>query len=55
MPQIQMTRTAKTALYGLRIYLIVLLTLIGIKFARTFWAAGKTAPASAPASSAPLQ
>ena len=52
MPQIQMTRTAKTALYGLRIYLIVLLTLIGIKFGRTFLAVGKTPPPATPTSSA---
>jgi hypothetical protein len=50
MPQIQMTRTAKIALYGLRIYLLVLLTLIGIKFVRTFMSAPPpAAPAASPA------
>ena len=39
MPRVQMTRTVKTALYGLRIYLLVLLVLIGIKFYRVFWGA----------------
>ena len=36
MPRIQMTRTAKVVLYGLRIYLIVLLGLILLKFVTTF-------------------
>ena len=52
MPQIQMTRTAKIALYVLRIYLIVLLTLIGIKFVRTFLATNK-APPSPPSATSP--
>ena len=39
MPRVQMTRTVKTALYGLRIYLLVLLVLIAIKFYRVFWGA----------------
>ena len=38
MPRIQMTRSVKVALYGLRIYLIVLLSLIGLKFVRDFLA-----------------
>ena len=36
MPRVQMTPMVKTALYGLRIYLLVLLTLIAIKFYRVF-------------------
>jgi hypothetical protein len=36
MPRIQTTRTVRVALWALRIYLLVLLTLIGIKFARVF-------------------
>ena len=36
MPRIQTTRTVKIALYALRIYLIVMLGLILIKFLRIF-------------------
>jgi hypothetical protein len=36
MPRIQTTRTVRFALLGLRIYLIVLLLLIGLKFVRDF-------------------
>ena len=36
MPRVQMTPMVKVALYGLRIYLLVLLTLIAIKFYRVF-------------------
>jgi hypothetical protein len=36
MPRIQTTPTVKVALYSLRIYLIILLTLILIKFIRIF-------------------
>jgi hypothetical protein len=36
MPRIQTTRTVRLALLGLRIYLIVLLLLIGFKFVRDF-------------------
>ena len=36
MPRIQTTRTVKIALYVLRIYLIVMLALILIKFLRIF-------------------
>lgn len=46
MPRIQMTPMVRLALYGLRIYLIVLMLLIGIKFVRDFTAA-PTAPAAA--------
>lgn len=40
MPRIKMTRTVKLALFFLRAYLILLLTLIGIKFVRMFLAHG---------------
>ncbi len=36
MPRIKTTPLVKLALYGLRIYLLVLLALILIKFIRTF-------------------
>ena len=36
MPRIQTTRTVKVALFALRIYLIVMLVLILIKFLRVF-------------------
>jgi len=34
MPQVNTTRTVRIALWALRIYLIVLLSLIGLKFVR---------------------
>ena len=43
---IQMTRTAKLALYFLRAYLILLLTLILIKFIRVFSSSNKASPAT---------
>jgi hypothetical protein len=36
MPRIKTTRTVKAALWALRIYLLVLLSLIGVKFVRVF-------------------
>jgi hypothetical protein len=36
MPRIQTTRTVKIALYALRLYLVVMLVLILIKFLRIF-------------------
>lgn len=36
MPRIKMTRTVRFALWALRIYLLILLTLIAIKFIRVF-------------------
>jgi hypothetical protein len=36
MPRIKMTRTVKVALFFLRVYLIVLLGLIALKFVRVF-------------------
>ncbi len=49
MPRIHMTRTARIALYFLRIYLIALLGLIIVKFVLLF---SKPAPGSPPVSSA---
>ena len=36
MPRIQTTRTVKIAMYALRIYLVVMLALILVKFMRIF-------------------
>jgi hypothetical protein len=36
MPRIKMTRTVRIALWALRVYLLVLLTLIAVKFVRVF-------------------
>ena len=36
MPRIQTTRTVKFALYALRVYLVVMLALILVKFLRIF-------------------
>jgi hypothetical protein len=36
MPRIKTTPTVRVALWALRIYLLVLLSLIGLKFARAF-------------------
>jgi uncharacterized ion transporter superfamily protein YfcC len=36
MPRIKTTRTVRFALWALRIYLLILLVLIGIKFVRVF-------------------
>jgi hypothetical protein len=44
MPRIEMTPMVKLALYGLRIYLIVLLSLIGLKFVKTFTGVKNPAP-----------
>ena len=51
MPRIHTTPTVKIALWALRIYLLVLLSLIGLKFVRVFSGSGKEEkpPASAPA------
>jgi hypothetical protein len=40
MRRVQMTSTVRFALYGLRIYLILLLVLIVVKFIRTFIVTG---------------
>ena len=47
MARIKTTRTVKVALWALRIYLLVLLTLIGIKFARVFSSSQKPDAAAA--------
>ena len=39
MPRIKLTPTVKIALWALRVYLLVLITLIAIKFVRVFSAA----------------
>jgi hypothetical protein len=36
MPRIQMTKTTRIALYFLRIYLVLLVILIFVKFVKTF-------------------
>jgi len=48
MARIKTTQTVKFALWALRIYLLILLTLIGIKFARVFSAQKSDAAAAAP-------
>ncbi len=37
MPRIQTTRTAKIALFVLRVYLFAMLAVILFKFLKTFW------------------
>jgi hypothetical protein len=55
MPRIKTTATARVALWAIRIYLLILLALIGVKFVRVFRNAPKPpdaavhAPAGAPA------
>jgi len=44
MPRINTTRTVKVALWALRVYLLLLLALIGFKFVRVFSSAQKTDP-----------
>jgi hypothetical protein len=41
MPRIKTTPTVRVALWALRIYLLILLSLIGLKFARAFSASHK--------------
>ena len=53
MPQIQMTPTVRIALYGLRIYLLVLMLLIGVKFIRVFAALPAGAPPAVGSPEAP--
>lgn len=43
MPRIEMTRTVRVALFGLRVYLIVLLGLIILSFVMTFYGPKKGA------------
>jgi hypothetical protein len=44
MPRIKMTRSVRIALWALRIYLLVLLTLIAVKFIRVFSSPADPAP-----------
>ncbi len=55
MPRIEMTRTVRIALFVLRIYLIVLLGLIALKFVRTFTNSSPRAEAPAAAEENPRQ
>jgi hypothetical protein len=54
MPRIKTTPTVRFALWALRIYLLILLLLIGIKFVRVFSSSQKQdhAAAGAPATAA---
>lgn len=47
MPRIQMTRTVRIALWSLRVYLLILMLLIGLKFVRDFSAAPTSPPPAA--------
>jgi hypothetical protein len=50
MPRVKTTRTVRVALWAIRIYLLVLLTLIGLKFLRvSHGTAAGTPPEQAPA------
>jgi hypothetical protein len=51
MPRIKTTPMVRVALWALRIYLLILLSLIGLKFARVFSHSGdeQKPPATAPA------
>lgn len=44
MPRVHTTPTVRAALWALRIYLLVLLSLIGLKFVRIFNESGKGSP-----------
>jgi hypothetical protein len=52
MARVKTTPMVRTALWAIRIYLLVLLTLIGLKFLKVSSSAGKSVPAPAPAPSA---
>jgi hypothetical protein len=54
MPRIKTTRTAKVALWALRVYLLVLLVLIAFKFTRVF-SQSQPQEKSPAANSAPAQ
>lgn len=47
MPRIKTTPTVRVALWALRIYLLILLSLIGLKFARVFSGSQKQAGSTA--------
>jgi len=46
MPRIKTTKTVRFALWALRIYLLILLLLIGIKFVRVFASSHKSEDAA---------
>lgn len=47
MPRIHTTPTVRVALWAIRIYLLILLTLIGVKFVRVFVRARVVPPPTA--------
>jgi hypothetical protein len=49
MPRVKTTRMVRIALWAIRIYLLILLTLIGLKFLRVSIVGGKNPPAARPA------
>jgi hypothetical protein len=51
MPRVKTTRMVKIALYGLIVYLVIMLSLIAVKFVRTYL--GHSSPSTPPAASAP--
>ena len=53
MPRIKTTPMVRFALWALRIYLLILLTLIGIKFARVFSSSRPQDAAARPAAAGP--
>ena len=58
MPRVRTTRIVKVALYGLIVYLVIMLSLIAVKFVRTYLrhsdsSAPPAASAPAPPASAP--
>ena len=54
MPRIEMTPSVRFALFFLRIYLIVLLALITLKFVRTFTSSASPPPAFHPRRAPPV-
>jgi hypothetical protein len=54
MARVKTTPMVRTALWAIRIYLLVLLTLIGLKFLRVSSAAGRNPPPAAAPDAAPL-
>ena len=49
MPRVKTTRMVRIALWAIRIYLLILLTLIGLKFLRVSIAGRQNPPAAQPA------
>jgi hypothetical protein len=54
MPRIKTTPMVKAALWALRIYLLILLSLIGLKFARVFSSSHRQGGAPASPAAAPV-